>query len=109
MNRYHGFIGFALPIQTAPGVYSTKTNMVRKEYGGEVHRIYRHGSSSSTTTNEEMTFSSEIHIVADAFFNNNMAAVRYVEYMGTKWKVASIDANDPPVLKLTLGGVYNGK
>ena len=109
MERYHGFVGFAIPVQTAPGVYSTKNNMVRKEYGGEVYRIFRHSSSVSTTTNEEMTMASEIHIVADAFFNNNIAAVRYVEYMGAKWKVASIDANDPPVLKLTLGGVYNGK
>lgn len=109
MEKYHGFVGFAIPVQTAPGVYSTKNNMVRKEYGGEVYRIFRHSSSVSTTTNEEMTMASEIHIVADAFFNNNIAAVRYVEYMGAKWKVASIDANDPPVLKLTLGGVYNGK
>lgn len=109
MNKFHGIIGFAIPVQTAPGVYSIKNNIERREYGGEVYRVFRHSSSASVTTNEEMTMASEIHIVADAFFNNNIAAVRYVEYMGTKWKVSSIDANDPPVLKLTLGGVYNGK
>jgi hypothetical protein len=34
--------------------------------------------------------------------------MRYVEFMGAKWKVSSVDATKRPRLVLTLGGLYNG-
>ena len=50
--------------------------------------------------------SDEISIVADPFANENYFAIRFVEYMGAKWKVQSISVQFPR-LNLSLGGLYN--
>ena len=49
----------------------------------------------------------EISVIADAYVNKNIQSIRYVEFMGAKWKVKSISVHRPR-LELTIGGVYNG-
>ena len=56
--------------------------------------------------NDDVNISNEISIVADPFAYQNFHAMRYVEFMGAKWKISSVEVQYPRLI-LTVGGVYN--
>lgn len=102
----HGNVGFQLPLrEIRPGVWKPE-EIVTKHYAWELDRLYN-SESRSTTANVEMRLNNTISIVADPFLNDNIASIIYVEFLGAKWQVSSIDASNPPRLLLTLGGRYN--
>ena len=104
MNKFYGKIGYAISEETVPGVWVEQ--IVERSYYGDVIRNIRH-LQSSENLNDDINVSNEISIVADAFANQNFHSMRYVEYMGTKWKVSSIEVKYPRLI-LSIGGVYNG-
>ena len=104
MNKFYGKIGYAITIETTPGVWVEQ--IVERSYYGDVIRNIRR-LQSSENLNDDINVSNEISIVADAFANQNFHSMRYVEYMGTKWKVSSIEVKYPRLI-LSIGGVYNG-
>ena len=104
MNKFYGKIGYAISEETVPGVWVER--IVERSYYGDVIRNIR-CLQSSENLNDDINVSNEISIVADAFANQNFHSMRYVEYMGTKWKVSSIEVKYPRLI-LSMGGVYNG-
>lgn len=102
--KFFGTIGLFTQIETAPGVWDDQ--IVEKECYGDVVRDNRRFQNHSQL-NDDITISNSFSIVADkeayTYFHN----IRYVNYMGTKWKVESVDASNPPRLILDVGGVYN--
>lgn len=104
MNKFYGKIGYAISEETVPGVWIEQ--IVERSYYGDVIRNIRR-LQSSENLNDNINVSNEISIVADAFANQNFHSMRYVEYMGTKWKVSSIEVKYPRLI-LSIGGVYNG-
>lgn len=104
MNKFYGKIGYAITKETTPGVWVEQ--IVERSYYGDVIRNIRR-LQSSENLNDDINISNEISIVADAFANQNFHSMRYVEYMGTKWKVSSIEVKYPRLI-LSIGGVYNG-
>lgn len=104
MNKFYGKIGYAISEETVPGVWVER--IVERSYYGDVIRNIRR-LQSSENLNDDINISNEISIVADAFANQNFHSMRYVEYMGTKWKVSSIEVKYPRLI-LSIGGVYNG-
>ena len=104
MNKFYGKIGYAMTKETTPGVWVEE--IVERSYYGDVIRNIRR-LQSSENLNDDINVSNEISIVADAFANQNFHSMRYVEYMGTKWKVSSIEVKYPRLI-LSIGGVYNG-
>lgn len=104
MNKFYGKIGYAISEETVPGVWVER--IVERSYYGDVIRNIRR-LQSSENLNDDINVSNEISIVADAFANQNFHSMRYVEYMGTKWKVSSIEVKYPRLI-LSMGGVYNG-
>ena len=101
--RYYGTIGYAETIEVSPGVWEEK--ITEKNYYGELLRNTRRLQGSGDV-NDNITISNEISIISDPYINLNFHAIRYVTFMGSKWKVSSIDVN-PPRLNLTMGGIYN--
>lgn len=105
MSKFFGKIGLFTQEETAPGVWEER--VIEKECFGDVVRDNRRFQNHSNL-NDDITISNSFSIVADkeayTYFHN----IRYVEYMGTKWKVESVDASNPPRLVLDVGGVYNG-
>lgn len=105
MPKFFGKIGFFKNEETAPGIWTER--IVEREYYGDLVRDNRRFQNHSSQ-NDDITISNSFSIVADkeayTYFHN----IRYVEYMGTKWKVESVDASSPPRLVLDVGGVYNG-
>lgn len=104
MNKFYGKIGYAISEETVPGVWVER--IVERSYYGDIIRNIRR-LQSSENLNDDINVSNEISIVADAFANQNFHSMRYVEYMGTKWKVSSIEVKYPRLI-LSIGGVYNG-
>lgn len=102
MAKFYGTVGFVKTVESAPGVWSEQ--VVERKYYGNV--ISRARSLQGSGVNDNINISDEISIVADPFANENYFAIRFVEYMGTKWKVQSISVQFPR-LNLSLGGLYN--
>lgn len=105
MAKFCGVIGFAETAETAPGVW--RAVITERQYKGDIGRNTRKLEDSGNV-NDNINISNEISIVADAYANNNFFSIRYVKFMGAKWKVKSVDVK-PPRLVLTLGGVYNAE
>lgn len=108
MAKFFGKIGFVDTVEDPdnPGVWSEET--VEREYRGELYNVRKRLQSSSNSVNDNVIISNEISIVADPYANDNMYAMRYVIFRGTKWKIESVNV-EYPRLRLSVGGVYNGK
>lgn len=105
MAKYFGKIGFATLTEIKPGVW--KEIITEREYYGDVIRNTRR-LQNANQLNDDINISNEISIVADPFARENFHSMRWVEYMGAKWKVSSVDVQYPRLV-LTVGGIYNGK
>lgn len=105
MAKFCGSIGFATSKEGAPGVWVDL--IVDRHYYGDLIRNVRKVQSSGNV-NDNITISNELSIVADPFANANLQDIRYVEFMGKKWKVVNVEISYPRLI-LTLGDVYNGK
>ena len=101
--KYCGKIGFATTTETIPGNWEEQ--FTERIYYGDLIRNSRKLQSSGNQ-NDNIVISNEISIVADPFAKENFHAIRYAEYMGTKWKVSSVDVQYPR-LTLSLGEAYN--
>ena len=104
MNKFYGKIGYAISEETVPGVWVER--IVERSYYGDVIRNIRR-LQSSENLHDDINVSNDISIVADPFANQHFHSRRYVEYMGTKWKVSSIEVKYPRLI-LSIGGAYNG-
>lgn len=106
MAKWFGKIGFAETVETKPGVYEEQ--ITERSYYGDVIRNTRK-LQSTDQLNDNIDISNEISIVADPFARDHIYTMRYVEYMGARWKVSIVDASQRPRLILSVGGLYNGK
>ena len=104
MAKFYGLIGYAESVEVEPGVWEDR--ITEHRYYGDLIRNTRR-LQSSDKVNDDITTSNEISILADPFAYENFHSMRYVEFMGTKWKVVNVDVQYPRLI-LSLGGVYNG-
>lgn len=104
MTRYSGLIGFAKQVETSPGVWEEE--ITERHYKGDVTRNQTRWSEGSEI-NDEFRIDNEVSIVRDPFLDVNLPAIRYVTWMGSKWKVTSIQIREPRLI-LQIGGVYHG-
>ena len=103
MAKFYGEIGFGTSIETSPGVYEDQVT-ARNYYGDLIKNTRRLESSGSV--NDDINISNQISIVADPYANENFYAMRYVKFMGAKWKISDVEVQYPRLI-LTIGGVYN--
>lgn len=106
MARWFGKVGYSETVETAPGVWMPQDTV--REYYGDVIRNTTRWTGNSDSTNDNLTVNTQISIVADPFATDKFYSIKWVEFMGVKWKVDSVDPTQPPRLILSLGGVYNG-
>ena len=103
MAKFYGPIGYAEMVETRPGVWDEK--ITERMYFGDLTRNTRR-LQSTETLNDDINIANEISIVADPFANENFHAMRYVGFMGAKWKISNVEVQYPRLI-LTVGGVYN--
>lgn len=104
MAKFHGKIGYAQSVETAPGVWTDQIS--EREYYGDVIRESKQWNNSGQV-NDNLVINNRITIVADDFANANFSAMRYVIWTGVYWKITNIEIQRPRLI-LTIGGVYNG-
>lgn len=105
MAKYYGPIGYAESVETKPGVWQEL--ITERKYYGDVIRNTRRLQSDGKV-NDDIVISNEISIVADPYAIEHFHSMRYVEFMGTKWKVSNVDVRYPRLI-LTLGVLWNGE
>ena len=103
MAKFYGKIGYAEMVETEPGVYEEQ--IVERAHCGD---FVRNTSKlvTSENLNDNINVSSEISIVSDPYSAQNYMQIRYVEFMGAKWKVTSVEIKYPRLI-LSIGGLYN--
>jgi len=103
MAKFRGNIGFVRTIETVPGVYSEVAE--QRLYSGDVLRNYVRWENGERV-NDNIGVTNQISIVCDTFVNQNLAFMRYIEWMGSLWKISSVEMRYPRCI-INLGGVYN--
>lgn len=76
------------------------------DYYGDIltnNRRYEQG----TGINDDVNITNRISIVADAFAWDHIFALKYIEWMGQKWKVTNVEIARPRLV-LQVGGLWNG-
>lgn len=104
MARFFGKVGFGVPQETAPGVYSDV--VTEFSFYGDVVRDARR-LSEADKLNKDLSTSNSISIIADAWAHENYFAIRFVEWGGVAWTVTEVEVEFPRLI-LRLGEVYNG-
>ena len=102
MAKFCGKIGYIETLETEPGIWEEQ--VTERQYYGDLIRNTRRLQTSGNV-NDNIVVSNEISIVADPYANQNFHAMRYVEFMGTKWKIESVDVQYPRLI-LSIGGVW---
>ena len=101
--KWYGEIGYGITKETRPGVWLPVTH--ERFYYGDVTRNTRM-LQSANQANDDIKITNMVSIVADPYATDHFHEIRYVKYMGTKWKVTNVEVQYPRLI-LTLGGVYN--
>lgn len=105
MAKFYGPIGYAETIEKSPGVF--KDAITVRNYSGDLLSNNSRWSSSSESTNDDLNINNRFSILADPYAYQNFHSMKYIEFMGTKWKINSVEVRYPRLI-LTTGGVYNG-
>ena len=103
MAKVYVKVGYADTVETAPGVLEEQ--ITERDYYGELLRNSRRLQTASQV-NDDINILNEISILSDPYAIQNFHSIRYVEFMGTKWKAPTVEVQYPRLI-LSLGGVYN--
>lgn len=103
MAKFYGVIGYAETRETEPGVY--EEFIEERRHFGELINFGRQ-LESSDKVNSDINLSNKISIVADPYAYNHFHAMRYIKFMGAKWKVSRVEVQRPRLI-LTVGGLYH--
>lgn len=103
MAKYFGKIGYGFSSEVKPGVW--KDRIIEREYFGDILQNYSKNESSSQV-NENVNISNRFSIISDPYAITNAYAIKYLEYLGVKWKVTSVELQYPRLI-LYVGGVWN--
>ena len=106
MARYSGLVGFRTEdVEKAPGIFTQA--FVEKPMRGEVvtsRKQYIQGNQAY----DDSELSNQISLVGSQFSYENYTNIKYLTYLGRKWKVISAAVEHPRII-VTLGGLYNEK
>lgn len=103
MAKFYGLIGYEVTVETEPGIY--EETIIENEYYGDIIRNSRR-LDQAAQVNDNVNISNQISIVADPFANDNFHAMRYIKFMGAKWKITDVEVQYPRLI-LSIGGLYN--
>ena len=104
MAKFFGKIGYAETVEVRQGVY--KEVITEREYYGDLIRNTRRIHNSIESTNKNISLGNDISIISDSYANENIYAMRYVEFAGSKWCIDDAEI-DYPRIRLIIGGLYN--
>jgi hypothetical protein len=104
MAKFSDLIGFVVNAEATPGVW--KDTVTEVYYSGDILRDTRQWNQADKV-NDNMSVSNRISIVGNPFAFSNVAAMRYVKYLGACWRISNIEVQHPRLI-ISLGGLYDG-
>ena len=104
MSKFCGEVGYSTQTETAQGVWEEV--LTPRTYYGDVIRNARR-LETTENLNDNLALNNSFSLMIDAYASQNFSAIRYLEWMGTRWKVTNVEVQRPRLI-LTIGGVYNG-
>lgn len=109
MARFKGKVGYVITEKVNDALHPNKwvSKNVEKIYSGDTLKNVSKWQVNQDSTNDNITDTNSISIMADAFAYENFMHIRYIIFMGVKWKVLSVEPQRPRLI-LQIGGVYNG-
>lgn len=105
MERFNDVVGYVYTKETEPGIYEGVVVEERLCFG-EVKELSSRWEKSENI-NDDFKLNHEIEIVMDAFAYNHFSSIKYIRWMGVRWKVTGVKVRRPRLI-LSLGGEYNG-
>lgn len=103
MAKFYGKIGYLTTVETVPGVW--EEDIEERPYYGDVLSLSKKDQANENL-NDDITLNQRVSIVADPFAYENFYKMKYLEFLGTKWKITGVEVNRPRLI-LSAGGVYN--
>lgn len=104
MTKFKGTVGYVETVETEPGVFEEITT--EKEIRGDILRSNQSWQTPDKINND-FVLNNRFSFVCDAYLQGNLNRIRFVKYLGTKWKVTSAELQHPRVV-VSVGGIYNG-
>ena len=100
--KWYGEIAFSGQVETEPDSFEER--LIKKKFMGDMLRSHNI-NDSNTNINIDVSLSNQLSVLLDPFLQNNFHKIVYVEFMGTKWTVSSVDIQDRRLL-ITFGKLY---
>lgn len=105
MTKFCGKVGFVKTVETKSGVYVPMED--ERPYMGDVTKNYYRWDNGENL-NDDYNINNTISIVADTYAYHNLPAIKYIVWMGSRWKVTSVEIQRPRLI-LSIGGVYTNE
>lgn len=105
MAKWSGNIGFAERVEYAPGCWDDEI-VARHYYGDTIRNVSKRQNSGGI--NDNINIANDFSVVADPYANSNLLRMRYLEFLGIKWKIESVEVQFPRLI-ITVGGEWNGQ
>lgn len=106
--KFCGVVGYC---ETVEGTGDSEGNWedVVKEYTyyGDIINNNRKYEPNDDSVNNNLNIRNRISIVADAYAWDHIFAMKYITWMGKRWKVTDVEIQRPRLI-LSIGGEYNG-
>lgn len=102
MAKWYGKVGFAETRETDLDEWTEV--IVERPYPGDILSISR-SMQVGSEINNDITISNKISFITDPYARQNFQNIRYVTYMGSKWRITNVNV-EYPRLTLTLGGIW---
>lgn len=102
--KFYGKVGYVETVDKGDGVWSEE--ITERYYYGDVLRN-NYELQSTQNLNDNFTIGNQFSILADDYSYAHLQYMRYIEFLGVKWSISSVDALNRPRLIITVKGVYN--
>lgn len=106
MSRFYGKVGYIESVESDSPSLWVEGNPIEYWYYGDVIKNTRRLDNGEKVI-DDISVNNSISILADEYAFEHFFAIKYVCWMGAKWKVTNVEVQSPRLV-LTLGGLYNG-
>jgi len=108
--KYYGNVGFTIEVEQYTDDGRPTGNFLPEKhvypYSGDVINLSSNRVPGDGA-NSDIKLSKRISIVGDPFAYQHFMNITYVEWMGVRYQVPSVDVQFPRLI-MEVGGVYNG-
>lgn len=105
MSKCFVMLCFGESVENPPGSGIYELIMTDRCYYGDVIKLSSKVEIGESI-NDNINLNNRISIIADPYAYNNFSTLKYVVWMGVKWKIKSVEVERPRLI-LTIGDIYN--